>query len=428
MLQKLLPHSSDRKPRLLMLTHRFPFPPDRGDRIRSYNTLRFLTEEFSVTLASVANEPVQSNHLQHVQSMCEDVLIGRRSRATRLRGVVDALCRSKSLTEGMLHSRQLACRVTQLQKTQAFDAVFVFCSSMFPYVDQEAFRDVTMLVDLVDVDSQKWKQMSKESGLLKGYVLGREMRLVRQLEQRIAQRADAITLVSDEEALLYSKTIDVPQSATVQGVGNGVDAGYFAPAASFESPFDSQHEGLNLVFTGVLNYYPNVAGVDWFCRQVLPLVQKRLNVSFKIVGRSPNAKVRSLANVPGVELVGSVPDVRPYLACADVVVSPLKLARGIQNKVLEAMAMQRPVICTSPSAEGISGEHGTHFLIADTVEQWCDELIRLNEDASLRRKIAAAARKRVVEEYSWTARLQPFVELLRPSKNEADSRMELAHA
>ncbi len=400
-----------------MLTHRFPFPLDRGDRIRAYNMLRFLSDDFAVTLAAVSDEPIENDHLKHVQSMCELVLIGRCNAGTRVRGALHSILRSKSLTEGILHSKKLAQNVVEIQQTAPFDAVFVFCSSMFPYVDQPAFRAVRMLVDLVDVDSQKWQQMSQESGSIKQRIYGREAHLVRRLEQQIAERADAVTLVSDEEARLYEQTVSVPQKTKLRGVGNGVDADYFSPNASFKPLSQSTGEGLSLVFTGVLNYNPNVAGVDWLCREVLPLVRDRLNVTFKIVGRSPNAKVRRLANLQGVELVGSVQDVRPYLAAADIVVSPLKLARGIQNKVLEAMAMQRPVVCTTPSAEGIAGIQETHFLIADTVDQWCYELSRLSKESRLRTQMAEAARHRIVEQYSWPARLRPILRLLQsPTK------------
>lgn len=412
MTKRLSNISTARKPRLLMLTHRFPFPLDRGDRIRAYNILRFLANKYSITLAAVSDESIENERLQHLDSICENVLVGRCNTLTKLHGALYSLRRSASLTEGMFRSPQLAKELVERHQRKPFDAIIVYCSSMFQYVDHAAFQGIDMLVDLVDVDSEKWKQMSQESGFPKSIIYSREARLVRQLEQRIANRSDSVTLVSDEESQLFERSVSVPAGTKVQGVGNGVDAEYFSPNAVLRTLEQPARNGLSLVFTGVLDYHPNVAGVDWFCRHVLPLVHDRLNVTFKIVGRSPSAKIRALVTLPGVELIGSVPDVRPYLAAANVVISPLKLARGIQNKVLEAMAMQRPVICTTPSAEGIDAEHGTHFLIADTVEQWSSELCRLSEDLQLRAKLAGAARERVVEHYSWPARLQPILNLL----------------
>ena len=171
---------------------------------------------------------------------------------------------------------------------------------------------------------------------------------------------------------------------------------------------------MHLVFTGVMNYSPNVSGMEWFCHHVLPELQKKIDVSLQIVGKSPNAKIQSLGKLNGVEVVGPVPDMRPYLAKADIAISPLKLARGIQNKVLEAMAMERPVVCTTQSAQGIDGDNGTHFVIADTVEDWCRALTDLHSDPDQCQRLSAAARNLVVNSYSWPARLNPILQLLSP--------------
>lgn len=410
----------DAKPRLLMLTHRFPYPPNRGDRIRAYHLLREMVSEFSVTLGSFVDEPVKQRHYQYIQSLCEQVVISQSSRFSRCYRAIKSVAKNKSITEGMFASDAFADQIKSIHQRRPFDSVLVFCSSMFPYVDQPEFNDARIVVDLVDVDSLKWGQMGTEAAFPKDLIYRRESKRVRNIEQRIADSADGISLVSALEAKLYRRAVRVPDSQTVAGISNGVDAGFFQPTSAkrFLAHDCTTSKPLRLVFTGVMNYTPNVEGVDWFCRKVLPDLQKELNVSLKIVGRSPNSRVMALQQRPGVEVVGPVPDVRPYLEEADIAISPLKLARGIQNKVLEAMAMKCPVVCTTPSAQGISDAHGVHYLIADSESQWCTSLKRLAGDPDYRREIALAARRLVVDEFSWSARLKPMMQLLRATKQE----------
>ena len=407
-----------------MLTHRFPFPPNRGDRIRSYHLLRELSREYSVTLGSIADEPVTKAQRSHVAGFCEDVFVSELTCMSRWYRAAKSVLSGKSITEGMFASQSLLKQLQRRQQ-QPFDAVLVFCSSMFPYVDQVAFQESRVVVDLVDVDSCKWEQMGNEASFPKQQIYRRESVAVRKLEQRIANSASAVTLVSEEEADLYRRTVAVPQGQTVAGLSNGVDTVFFQPENSKTSLERLDHEPnsrgntpLRLVFTGVLNYHPNVEGIVWFCREVLPKIQSKTAATIQIVGRSPSARVKALKQLDGVEVVGEVPDVRPFLNQADVAISPLKLARGIQNKVLEAMAMQLPVVCTHQSAEGICGDDGVHFLLADSVDEWSAALVDLSNDQQRRHILATAARRLVVNSYSWSAQLQPMLKLLKPNTQE----------
>ena len=311
----------------------------------------------------------------------------------------------------MFASPGFSQELTQRQLSQPYDAVFVFCSSMFPYIEKSEFKNTRVVVDLVDVDSQKWEQLGRVAIFPKRSVFLREAKRLRVVEQRIADRANAVTLVSNEEASLYRSVVRVPGQTKIAGISNGVNTDYFQPSVS-----NCEHDGraVRLVFTGVMNYTPNVKGMEWFCRKVLPRLQGKIDVQTTIVGRSPNARVRSLGFLDGVEVTGEVEDVRPYLNSADIVISPLSLARGIQNKVLEAMAMQRAVVCTSQSAEGISGRNQVHFVIADTVDQWCDALVDLSKNRPKRERLASAARQLVVQSYSWSAQTKPMLDLLTP--------------
>ncbi|XZE54253.1 TIGR03087 family PEP-CTERM/XrtA system glycosyltransferase [Planctomycetaceae bacterium SH139] len=399
--------------RLLMLTHRFPYPPNRGDRIRSYNLLKVLSEHFRVTLGSTTDEPVHQHELDHVQSLCDDLFVAPLGNIRRFGRALGSFAVGNSITEGMFASRQLARQINRWHEKTPFDAVLVFCSSMYPYVDKKSFAGVQRIVDLVDVDSQKWRQMNRQARGPKKFLYGSESKRVRKLEQRIADRTDAVALVSDSEADLFHRTVAVSKPSF--GISNGVCTNYFTPrpqAAIHLPPKTLCSTTLSLVFTGVLDYAPNVEGIVWFCRNVLPKLSGVIDVQLSVVGRRPCRQVLELGSIPGVKIVGEVPDVRPHLHQADVAISPLKLARGIQNKVLEAMAAGMPVVVTPESAEGIDAVSGEQFFVADTVEAWCETLSRLASDPVLRTTVGTSARRLVKSEYSWSARMAKFVAIV----------------
>lgn len=412
--------------------------------------MRVLAETFDVTLACPHDEPVTESQHKHVQSICNRIITAPTGNSRWLRAGVSTIC-GKSLTEGLFHSAAVADQVLAAQRTSPFDAVLVFCSSMFPYVDHAEFKETPTIVDLVDVDSEKWQQMSHDNGFPKSLVYNLEYRRVHALEQRIADHADAIILVSDQEAQLFRSKIKT--STPVIGVSNGVDTDYFqpptsasptnlhlassnshlatrhsppsssplatrhSPLASSISPLATRHSQLSprLIFTGVLDYSPNVEGMVWFCSKILPLLRERLDVQLDIVGRRPSQSVKDLGEIEGVNLVGEVPDVRPYLHQANIAVSPLKLARGIQNKVLEAMACGLPVITTTQSAEGIDARDGEEFIIADDEATWVEQICVLAAAPDRRSEIGRAARELVVKNYAWSARMSEITNLLEAS-------------
>ncbi|WP_149500018.1 glycosyltransferase [Roseiconus lacunae] len=428
--------------KLLYLCHRFPYPPNRGDRIRSYNQIRVLAESFEITLACPHDEPVTREQREHMRAYCREILTEPVGRSRWIKAVGSA-AKGRSLTEGLFANASLQRSILQSQRRLKFDSVFVFCSSMYPYVDHAAFAGVRKVVDLVDVDSMKWEQLSRESSAPKRPVYGLEARRVKRLEQTIADQADAVILVSDSEADEFRNRIQT--DTPIEGVSNGVDTDYFRPLDSLSNPRDesrvarssnikhspnstnssqlatSNSAACRLVFTGVLDYPPNVEGMRWFCNDILPRLRERIDVRLNIVGRRPNQIVKQLAQIDGVTLVGEVPDVRPHLHAADIAISPLKLARGIQNKVLEAMASGLPVVTTSQSAEGIDAIDGQEFVIADTVEAWLESLSQLSQDAPKRQSIGQSARQRVLDDYSWQAKLAPLTQLAIVAFRSAES-------
>ncbi len=414
-------HSSPR-PRLLMLTHRLPYPPDRGDRIRSYHILKVFAQHFDVAIACTSDEPVWLQHHQLLSTMAQRVAIQPISvHASRFKSMT-AMLTGRSFTPSYYFRQGLADTIVQWHEEAPFDVVWTFCTGMIQYaslivssggsgekggleppIRRDAVRKVFHVLDLVDVDSLKWHSYARDSWPPIKWVYAAEARRLRKVEAGQFVPFDAAVVVSNAEAKAYRQGVGDHAGLTV--VSNGVDLDYFSP----EPDSDSK----TIVFIGVLNYKPNVEGIVWFVQRVFGRLREQIgDVRLMIIGRHPTARVEALDSHAGVDVVGSVPDVRVYLRRAAVVVAPLQMARGVQNKVLEAMACGRVVVCSPQAAEGIHAHDGQHLLVADQPGHWASQLQIALTDARLRQEVGAAARHHVVEHYSWGRRLQPIIELL----------------
>jgi sugar transferase (PEP-CTERM/EpsH1 system associated) len=268
-----------------------------------------------------------------------------------------------------------------------------------------------VLMDFVDVDSAKfatYAEQDKRQPL--NWVHAREARALRAYEAAVARRVDASLFVSEAEAALFRSRSGLGADK-VRAVENGINTDRFDPSANFERV--ATGEGPLAVFTGQMDYRPNIDAVRWFAADILPLIRDRHpRARFAIVGRAPTDEVRTLAKLPGVTVTGEVPDVRPWLAAADAVVAPLLLARGVQNKLLEAMAMARPVVASAAAAEGIDAVPGDNLLVADDAAAMAEAVCRLFDDRGAGAKMGQAARARMIARYGWEARLAPLGELL----------------
>jgi polysaccharide biosynthesis protein PslH len=398
--------------KLLYLVHRVPYPPNRGDRIRSYHLLRFLAERYEVHLATLADEPVSAETRGTLNRLCTRVAIEPAGGAMRwVRGGC-SLATGGTATEGLFRSRGLNRTVQSWAREHEYRAAIVFCSSMLQYLQAPGLGDVPVIVDLVDVDSQKWIDYALHARGPKRWLYSLEGRRLREVERRAVERAAAVTLVSEVEAELFRHTC--PNDRTL-AVANGVDLEYFRPNNEGPKPWKplpAAHR-TNIVFIGALDYRANIDGVTWFAREVWPLLRRELpELTLGLVGRNPAPAVQKLEQVPGIRVFGNVPDVRPYLAHADAVVAPLRIARGIQNKVLEAMAMAKPVVCSPAALEGIRATPGEETLVAAGPADWTQCIYRLMTEESLRQQLSTAARRHVEQHYAWSAALQPLADLL----------------
>ncbi|HEX6735226.1 MAG TPA: TIGR03087 family PEP-CTERM/XrtA system glycosyltransferase [Azonexus sp.] len=385
---------------VLYLVHRLPYPPNKGDKVRSYNLLRHLLKEHRVFLGTFIDDPEDAVHISVLQGLCADLHVARITpRFAKLRSI-NGLFAGEPLTLRYYRDSGLQAWVDDVCRMHKIDAVVVFSSAMAQYI--EGKRRLPVLIDFVDVDSAKWTQYAPQHRWPMSWIYRREGRLLLAYERAMAARAARSFLVTEAEVDLFRKL--APEcSVRVEAMGNGVDAEYFTPAAGRPSPFPDGEEAV--VFTGAMDYWPNVDAVTWFVAEMLPeLLARRPKLRFYIVGRSPTPDVQALAG-EHVVVTGTVPDVRPYLQHAGVVVAPLRVARGIQNKILEAMAMERPVVAAAECAAPVDATAGSELLTAGDAAGFVAAITAQLDDPAAAAAIGRAARARVIARYSWEAHM-----------------------
>jgi sugar transferase (PEP-CTERM/EpsH1 system associated) len=402
----------------LLLVHRVPFPPNRGDRIRSWQLVKWLAARGQVDLATLADEPVADATHVELNAVCNRVAIEPVGGISRWSNAAVSLCLGHTATEGLFASKPLRRTLAAWTRAEQYDVVVVVCSGMMPYVEIPSLQGVPVIVDLVDVDSEKWRDYANASSGVRRQLFSLECRRNRRLEQRVSRRASAMMVVSSEEARLLQAF--APQ-APVQAVGNGVDLDYYSPNAGFDrqAADDSANSagefrrGNEIVFVGALDYRANVDGVLWFCEHVWPELRRRLpTVHLTLVGRRPATAITALARTPGISVAADVPDVRPYVARASAVIAPLRIARGVQNKVLEAAAMARPVVASPQALTGLELVPGEHVLCAAEPREWIASLAELIASPERQEQIGETARRFVERRYRWDAQFAPIADLL----------------
>ena len=384
---------------LLFLCHRIPYPPDKGDKIRAWHLLRALADRWRVHLGCFVDDPADWAHVAHLRTVCADVgAFALDPHGARLRALV-GLRPGRPLTLGYYADRRLRAWVDARLDGGRIGHAVAFSSAMAAYLpDRPGLRRV---LDMVDVDSEKWAAYAAAARGPMRAVWAREARTLLAHERDAARRFDHTLMVAAHEAARFVAL--APEAAErVSVVENGVDFDFFSPRHPMADPYGG--EGPVVVFTGTMDYRPNVDAVGWFAHEALPLLRADFpSLRFAIVGAGPGQDVRALAALPGVLVTGRVPDIRPYVTHADLVVAPLRIARGIQNKVLEAMAMARPVLATPEAFEGLRAVPGRDLLVAAGAAETARraaEVLRGEHPG-----LGAAARRLIETGYDWAVTL-----------------------
>ena len=386
---------------VLYHVHRLPYPPNKGDKVRSYHLLKHLAAKHRVFLGTFIDDPDDAQHIDTLRSMCAGLHVEPlHPRFARVRSL-SGLLTGEALTLPYYRSASLTAWVERTIAEHPPDAAVIFSSAMAQYVP--AGSGLPTLVDMVDVDSAKWTQYAPRHRWPLSWLYRREGILLLDYERRMAGRASRSFFATDNEVALFTRK--APECRVrVQTMGNGVDADYFSTDDTRSSPFPSDE--LPVVFTGAMDYLPNVDAATWFASDVLPgLLQRWPAARFFIVGRNPVAEVLALAS-DRIVVTGTVDDVRPYLQHAATVVAPLRIARGIQNKILEAMAMSRPVIASADCAAAVDAIAGQELLTATSPEEYIAAIGQVLEAPETGTAMGKAARQRVIERYTWEAHMK----------------------
>jgi sugar transferase (PEP-CTERM/EpsH1 system associated) len=384
---------------LLLLVHRIPYPPNKGDKIRSYHLLKHLAGSYRVHLGTFVDDANDWQHVPLVKALCADShFAALNPRSARIRSL-GALLTNRSLSLDYYRDRTLQHWVDELMQRVKIDRVLVFSSAMTQYV--EAYSDTTRVVDFVDVDSDKWRQYAAKKSWPMSWLYRHEARQLLRYERHVAGTCDASLFVSEPEAALF-RTLAPESTAKIGFFNNGVDTDYFSPDRDYPDPYPQTTPVM--AFTGAMDYWPNIDAVQWFAAEVFPALRKsHATLQFYIVGARPSDAVKALANTDGIVVTGTVADVRPYIAHAAVAIAPLRVARGIQNKVLEAMAMARPTVVSPQALEGIDATPGSELLVAETASDFVDMVSSLLRQEN--RTLGVAARRKVEQAYSWPSNL-----------------------
>jgi sugar transferase (PEP-CTERM/EpsH1 system associated) len=388
--------------KILFICHRFPYPPQRGGKIRPFNIIKHLSQQgHELTVASLVRSREEEQEGQGLAPYCARYLMERISQpATAIRMLVRLPTPAPS-SMAYFYSPMLAQRIREVFANGGFDLAFVHCAFAAQYVAQA--WDVAKLLDFGDMDSQKWLTYARfrQFPLAAGYWL--EGVKLRRLETRLARNFDYCTCTTQAEL----ETLDAYNTGARMGwFPNGVDTEFFAPT-------DTPHDPDRICFVGRMDYYPNQQAVTFFARCVLPLIrERRPRAKFLIVGAQPPRSVLKLQNLAGVTVTGSVADVRPLALGSALTVAPLAIARGTQNKILESMAMGVPVVASEQASRGVDVVPGDHLLTASSPQTYRDAVLKVMEDSSLRACLAHASRERVLAHHSWGTSLQKLDSLI----------------
>lgn len=390
---------------LLFLAHRIPFPPNKGDKLRSFHLLRYLSAYYRIHLGCFVDDPADMQYGEEVKKYCAEACLVPLDPRWRRICSLSALLTGESLSVAYYRTGALSAWVRDLFGRVDVRRVLVFSSVMAQYA--EAVQGATRVADMVDVDSAKWTRYAKDKPWPLSWLYGREGRKLLDFEVKTASAFDATVFVSGAEAQLFMELSRMP-GRRVHFAANGVDTDYFRPGLEQPSPYPANARVL--AFTGAMDYFPNVDAVTWFATDIFPTLKARFDgLQFAIVGARPSAEVRRLADREGIIVTGTVADVRPYLAHAIAAVAPLRIARGIQNKVLEGMAMGLPVVATPDAAEGLQVVAGKELIIARSID---DFVAAVTDVLSGRVSTGEAGRARVLSSYSWETNLSRMRDLL----------------
>lgn len=388
--------------KILYISHRFPYPPNRGGKIFPFNSIQYLSQKHEVTLCSIARSQQEAEEGRGIEKFGQRYEMGIVKGWIQNLRMIARLFTLEPSTMGYFYSRDLDKAIKKLLANESWDLIIAHCSSVAPYVQH--VKGIPKILDFCDMDSQKWLAYAKFKPFPYSWGYWLEGTKLERAEKNQARLFDLCMVTTKAEL----ETLNSYQTGVVTDwIPHGVDTEYFKPNA--EIAYDPN----TISFVGRMDYYPNQEAMFQFCEHTWPKLRAvKPDLKLVIVGAEPSAQVRELGNLPGVTVTGSVPDVRPYVQGSAVMVAPVNIARGTQNKILESMAMGVPVVTSPTCAGGVDAVAGEHFLVASTPEEYIQAILKILDDAAERNRLAHAGRERVLSSHVWDKAMSRFDDIL----------------
>ena len=397
--------------KILFLCHRMPYPPKRGGKIRPFNMIRHLARSHEVTVATLARTAQERSDGEELRRHCDDLVVGHLSGPGGWARFAFFGLTGRPATFGYFYSPSLYRQVQRLLGSRAFDAILVHCSSMGPYVANHSGSRKVM--DFGDADSEKWLEYARSAPVPVSWAFRAEGNRVRRAERRLGDQFDAGSVNAPREREVLATYVRTP----ITVIPNGVDLEYFQPSRASGPGYIPNR----ILFTGNMSYRPNVEAVRHFVADMLPGIRREIpDAQLYIVGMDPSPAVRRLGDSDGVVVTGRVEDIRPYFDSAAVAIAPLRVARGLQNKVLEAMAMRVPVVASPAAFAGITAVAGSDLLVAEKPEEFSRAVVTLLRDSAARERFAAAGLACVKTNHNWSQLLERLEDLVAGGDRLAD--------
>ncbi len=391
--------------KILFIVHRIPYPPNKGDKIRSFFILKHLAQKHEIYLTCLIDDKHDLQYVENLSKYCKGMEFSLINKTWANFRMLFNLLSGKSLSLAYFGSGKLHKKVKYWLKTINFDAIYVYSSGVAQYAIN--VKGIPKIMDYVDVDSDKWKQNAEYSKFPFNWIYHTESELLRKYEKLIVDNFEKYIFVTERDKNLF-KSFIVDKDAFI--IPNGVNLEYFSKNADFEDDVSLSDSGNKIVFTGAMDYFANIDAAEYFYKKIMPLIKE--NFKFLIVGSNPTKKLKKLSDGKAVIVTGRVKDIRPYLKCSQVYVAPLRISRGVQNKVLEAMSFGLPVVTTSKVLDGIRARPGIDLLVEDDPKSFANAVTSLLSDKSLAEKIGQAGRKFVEQNYNWSISFEMLDQLI----------------
>lgn len=395
---------------ILVVAQRIPYPPNKGEKLRTYHHIKRMVESgYEVEVVSLRHDD-SDNELASALAKHLNISVRLFSMQPKLLRYAKALAKLQAMSVAAFESKQLKDYIlNKVASSSNIDSIYLSASSLAPYILNSQLNDNQTLklnMDFMDVDSDKWNQYAQSSAWPMSCIYAREAKKIKLLEQKTLARFDHVFLIADAEITLFEQSVS--KTKPVHKLGNGLDFDAFPPGKH-----EDKSDTPVYLFTGVMDYKPNIDAVVWFVEECWDAIKSKIpNARFVIAGMNPSAQVQGLTRIEGIEVTGFVEDILPYYHSAWVFVAPFRLARGVQNKVLQASACRIPIVTTPMGAEGIPFATPNSMYFAESSAQFADHCIQAVQDEPQATDKAQQVYEAITATYSWETQLTPLMKAL----------------